>query len=204
MQTPDRPSDGNAFDGGARYEWLDEWLCEYVDGTMDPSLETVFEQYVEADPELKAHVQRLQQTRELLRGCDASDASHVSTSPDRPDVEEDLFGASTPLPGGLPADADGPVGAGAGLVSSIAVALVVGFLAGSFFVDPTRRAAVPDSVHASAPSPARSEAPPRRPVRSRETQSSAEAAAPPLVLRPATAPVPDTTPPHPVVTAGER
>jgi hypothetical protein len=39
---------------------------------------------VEADPELKAHVQRLQQTRELLRGCDASDASHVSTSPTGP------------------------------------------------------------------------------------------------------------------------
>ena len=202
MQTPDRPSDGNAFDGGARYEWLDEWLCEYVDGTMDPSLETVFEQYVEADAELKAHVQRLQQTRELLRGCDASDAPRAPTPPDRPEVEEDLFGASTPLPGGLSPDANGPVGAG--LVSSIAVALVVGFLAGSFFVDPTRRAPAPDSTHASTPTSARSEAPPRRPARSREAQSSAGAAAPTLVLRPATAPVPDTTTPRPVVTVGER
>jgi anti-sigma factor RsiW len=203
MQTPDRPSHGNAFDGGAPYEWLDEWLCEYVDGTMDPSLETVFEQYVEADPELKAHVERLQQTRELLRGCDASDAPRVPTPPDRPDVEDGLFGASTPLPAGLSSDARGPLGTGASLVSSVAVALVVGFLAGSFFVDPTRRAPAPDSAHASAPTSARSEAPSRRPVRSREAQSPTEAAAPALVLRPATAPVPDTTTPRPVVTVGE-
>jgi anti-sigma factor RsiW len=48
------------------YKRIDEWLCEYVDGTTDPSLEPVFEKYVEANPELKAHVERLRKTREVL------------------------------------------------------------------------------------------------------------------------------------------
>jgi len=65
MQFPERPFDGEASgDGAPSYEWLDEWLCEYVDGTMDPSVEAVFEQYVEANPELQAHIERLRQTRD--------------------------------------------------------------------------------------------------------------------------------------------
>jgi anti-sigma factor RsiW len=51
------------------YSWLNEWLCEYVDGTMDPSLRRVFEKYVEANPDLKAHIERLRHTRELLCQC---------------------------------------------------------------------------------------------------------------------------------------
>jgi len=56
------PRDGD----DASYAWLDEWLCEYVDGTMDPSLEAVFETYVEANPDLKAHIEQLNETREML------------------------------------------------------------------------------------------------------------------------------------------
>jgi len=56
------PKDGD----DASYAWLDEWLCEYVDGTMDPSLKANFEKYVEANPELKAHIDQLNETRDLL------------------------------------------------------------------------------------------------------------------------------------------
>jgi hypothetical protein len=56
------PRDGD----DASYAWLDEWLCEYVDGTMDPSLRAVFETYVDANPDLKAHIEQLNETRDLL------------------------------------------------------------------------------------------------------------------------------------------
>lgn len=51
------------------YSWLNEWLCEYVDGTMDPSVRAVFEEYLEANPELAEHVERLCRTRSLLCQC---------------------------------------------------------------------------------------------------------------------------------------
>ncbi len=44
---------------------LDEFLCEYVDGTMDPVVREVFEEYVRENPDLAEHVQCL---------CDARDA----------------------------------------------------------------------------------------------------------------------------------
>ena len=45
---------------------LDELLCEYVDGTMDPSVKVVFEEYLEANPDLAAHVKCLSETRNML------------------------------------------------------------------------------------------------------------------------------------------
>ena len=51
------------------YSWISEWLCEYVDGTMDPSMQAVFEEYMEANPELADHVERLCRTRTLLSEC---------------------------------------------------------------------------------------------------------------------------------------
>lgn len=56
-------------DDDCPYSWLNEWLCEYVDGTMDPSLRRVFDKYVQANPDLKAHVERLRHTRQLLCAC---------------------------------------------------------------------------------------------------------------------------------------
>ena len=71
----DPPRDANV--GGANgsgddgsYEWIGEWLCEYVDGTMDPSMQAVFEEYMEANPELADHVERLCRTRLLLSECE--------------------------------------------------------------------------------------------------------------------------------------
>src|SRR5690606_16597214 len=49
----------------------DELLCEYVDGTMDPVVREVFEEYLDANPEIKEHVECLRDTRQLLcrYGC---------------------------------------------------------------------------------------------------------------------------------------
>ena len=57
------------------YAWISEWLCEYVDGTMDPSMQAVFEEYMEANPELAAHVERLCRTRALLAECECRRAA---------------------------------------------------------------------------------------------------------------------------------
>ena len=45
---------------------LDELLCEYVDGTMDPTVQAVFEEYLESNPDLAAHVRCLCDTRNML------------------------------------------------------------------------------------------------------------------------------------------
>ncbi len=50
---------------------LDELLCEYVDGTMDPAVREVFEEYLRANPRLAEHARCLCDTRRLLcqYGC---------------------------------------------------------------------------------------------------------------------------------------
>jgi hypothetical protein len=45
---------------------LDELLCEYVDGTMDPTVREAFEEYLEANPDLAHHAECLCRTREKL------------------------------------------------------------------------------------------------------------------------------------------
>jgi hypothetical protein len=45
---------------------LDEFLCEYVDGEMDPTVKTVFEEYIGTDPALAEHVECLRRTRAML------------------------------------------------------------------------------------------------------------------------------------------
>ncbi len=49
----------------------DELLCEYVDGTMDPVVREVFDEYLLANPDLRNHVECLRSTRMLLchYGC---------------------------------------------------------------------------------------------------------------------------------------
>lgn len=46
---------------------LDDYICDYVDGSMDPSVCAVFEEFLEANPEVHAHVCRVAQTAALLR-----------------------------------------------------------------------------------------------------------------------------------------
>lgn len=45
---------------------LDEFLCEYVDGTMDPAVRKAFEEFLEANPSLAAHADCLCRTRNML------------------------------------------------------------------------------------------------------------------------------------------
>jgi len=47
-------------------EQLDELLCEYVDGTMDPAVKVVFEEYLAQNPDLAAHARCLRETRSML------------------------------------------------------------------------------------------------------------------------------------------
>lgn len=58
-------------DGDCSYSWLDELLCEYVDGTMDATVRQAFEEYLDTDPVLAQQVDRLRCTRTLLcrHGC---------------------------------------------------------------------------------------------------------------------------------------
>jgi hypothetical protein len=56
----------NVQNEGPSDQSMDEFLCEYVDGTMDHRVRVVFEEYLAVDPLLAAHVRRLQETRALL------------------------------------------------------------------------------------------------------------------------------------------
>ena len=130
----DSPFEGDVPDDGDEpcYEWLDEWLCEYVDGTMDPSLEAVFEKYVEANPDLNAHVEQLQKTRELLCNCGLpQEPSPEMEAEVCREVECDLSEA----PGPERETVRRPIAA-FGLVSSVAAALIIGFLVGAMAVGP--------------------------------------------------------------------
>jgi len=48
---------------------LDEYICDYVDGTMDDAVRDAFEDYLAANPDVAAHVARLVQTTDMLRAC---------------------------------------------------------------------------------------------------------------------------------------
>jgi len=163
MRTPQRPFDEDpSGDGAPSYEWLDEWLCEYVDGTMDPSMEAVFEQYVEANPELKAHVERLQKTREILCGCDAPESDPSDLEPEGNAEWDDASLQAPPVLAGPSGEHSGDR---RGIAASIVVALIVGFLAGSMLVDPSTLSPAPTAeavgANGSVQEAVRDPAPPR-------------------------------------------
>lgn len=64
-------ADGYIHDGDHEFSDLDEWLCEYVDGTIDPVVREALEEYMQVNPALACHVERLLETRHLLcrYGC---------------------------------------------------------------------------------------------------------------------------------------
>lgn len=147
------PKDGD----DASYAWLDEWLCEYVDGTMDPSLKANFEKYIDANPELKAHIEQLNETRDLLgqratskppskerrkRVCERV-RSRVCRK-----VECEMLRSQESL-GSLLSDRSR---AFIGIASSMAVALVVGIFTGALLFG-SSDSLLPESLSArSAPS----------------------------------------------------
>jgi hypothetical protein len=144
-------NDDAASGGEPEYEWIDEWLCEYVDGTMDPALETVFEEYVEANPDLKAHVENLRETRELL--CQCSELKKASKKAQKrvcSQVECEMLRSQASLRETF-SDRTTAV---LGVASSIVVALVVGFFAGAVLFSPDGT-----TVSLTPPTIDRSEAP---------------------------------------------
>ncbi len=56
-------SDSKSYDAS---NLEDEFLCEYVDGTMDPLVRHVFEEYVRVNPGMEEHIEQLRNTRRLL------------------------------------------------------------------------------------------------------------------------------------------
>ncbi len=151
----------------ASYAWLDEWLCEYVDGTMDPSLQATFEKYVEANPELRAHIKQLNETRDLL----GQQCAPEPPSPEKRQrvcnrvrsrvcqkVECDMLRSQTSL---FALAHDHPSVA-IGFASSIAVALVVGIFAGALLFGPDAYPAT--APQATTPTADRAPVPPDRSV----------------------------------------
>ncbi len=65
---PDRYSDSEP-DAESLPPELDEYICEYVDETMDASVRSAFEDYLEANPSVARHVEQLIEARNLLKAC---------------------------------------------------------------------------------------------------------------------------------------
>ncbi len=113
------------------YAWLSEWLCEYVDGTMDPSVRAVFDEYLAANPELAEHVEQLCRMRSLLCGCngspEAKEEMRRRTEDIRKrlcrDLESEMMRTRSPLPEGA--------GTMMAVASGMTVMLVVGMIVGA-------------------------------------------------------------------------
>lgn len=48
---------------------LDEYICDYVDGTMDPAMRNSFEEYLAANPHVAEHIETLVRASDMLRSC---------------------------------------------------------------------------------------------------------------------------------------
>ncbi len=130
-ESPD--SDKNAFHG------MDELLCEYVDGTMDPAVRRVFEEYMCANPELAEHVDDLRETRELLcRYRCRINAPFGFGSRLHREVTEDMMRAQAPILG----NTSHRLRQATSLTSVVVAMMVVGLVSGSLLVDD--KAAAPD------------------------------------------------------------
>jgi anti-sigma factor RsiW len=108
---------------------LDEYLCEYVDGTMDPAVRKAFEEFLRANPELEAHVHRLERTRAL---CTRQSCTHAPSGLQhrlRAEIARDLMGESGPVVY-LPR-----LGHFAVLSSLVALATLIGVVVGASLLD---------------------------------------------------------------------
>ena len=113
------------------YPWLHEFLCEYVDGTMDPAARAAFEQYVRGNPQLARHVERLCQARQMLcqHGC------RLHAPPDiRDRLHRRLAGEVMRTQPPLPPTLAHRLGSVASFTSVMALVLIVGMIGGAFLV----------------------------------------------------------------------
>ena len=107
---------------------MDELLCEYVDGTMDPTVQDVFEECICADPVLAERVHELRGTRSLLnryghklRHVEPEDSSCSSGPQSKEESETPSSTSSNPPLRRVRMST---------LVAAVAASLVVGMLAG--------------------------------------------------------------------------
>lgn len=76
---------------------LDEYLCEYVDGTMDPAVRSAFEEFLRANPALEAHVHRLVRTRAICTRQHCTSAPRGLQHRLRAEIARDLMGETGPV-----------------------------------------------------------------------------------------------------------
>ncbi len=115
------------------YAWLDEFLCEYVDGTMDPAARMAFEEYLRANAQLWEHVQRLSRARQMLCRYGACRAPLGFQSRLRSRLACEMGSAHHPA---LPRMAE-RLGVYATWASAMIVMLIVGMLAGATLLSET-------------------------------------------------------------------
>ncbi|MBT8400923.1 MAG: hypothetical protein KJO98_10630 [Rhodothermia bacterium] len=112
---------------------LDEFLCEYVDGSMDPVVREVFEEYVLQNPELAQHVECLCQARQLLRRSHCPcrlKADFLDRLRRR--VSEDSFAEREMVMPGMYAN----LAHLTAFTSALLVMTMVGFMVGAYLTDP--------------------------------------------------------------------
>ena len=123
--------------GDDAYPWLDEFLCEYADGTMDPSVRKAFEEYLLANPHLAEHAEQLRCTHLLLcsHGCRLRAPDGLEAR-----VRQRLSGEMMQSGRGPLAAATAGLGKLTLLASVAALMLVAGMLAGPVLVPPATQA----------------------------------------------------------------
>jgi hypothetical protein len=155
---------------------------------MDPALEIVFEEYVEANPDLKAHVERLQETRQLLCDCGQDDRAPDAGAPSPKKVQApqrikarvcgkvecEMLRSQAPVASVLRENPVATIGA-----ASSVVALVVGLFVGAALFAPSPLAesaastGAPATVQADTDAPPARRAPQRPPQQMRRTPADA-------------------------------
>ena len=116
-----------AGEGDCSQPWLDELLCEYVDGTMDADVRAVFEELLRRDDGLARQVEHLRSTRHLLcrHACHAPAAQRVKARI-RHRVACEMMGGQRPVL----ADVAERLGTAAMVASAMSLMLLAGMLAG--------------------------------------------------------------------------
>lgn len=145
--------------------WLDEFLCEYADGTMDPSVQKAFEEYLLAHPHLAEHAEQLRCTHLLLcrHGCRLRAPQGLEAR-----VRQRLSGEMMQSQCGPLAAATASLGRLTLFASAAALMLVAGMLAGPMLIpSATHTVSVQAGSRHEQPSPVSYRAT-RVPIRSTE------------------------------------
>lgn len=133
-------------EGDCSHSALDELFCEYVDGTMDADVRAVFEEYLDANPEMRRHAEALMQAKSLLCGCRGPKDCHSVNARVRRRLAGELLQDEVLLP----PDAAERLGTMAGIASATAMLVLLGMLVGTLLpVEQIERASQQPMVQVS-------------------------------------------------------